>query len=565
MSPYATDWSAVGVDIPTRTTICATVEAKTYQNGIVDASAGIQAIINACPDGQVVLLGPGQFQIDLGLILKPHIVLRGSGPGVTTLVYLGEATNQHILLLGNMFPNEDETTDVNLAIDGVMGARSITLTNATGFAAGQIVKLDADEWTTATKMNAAPLKDGTPQQVFGTDRVTYSDRITETSLDDYSRYGRMIAEVKEIESVVGNTVTFTSPLHIDYPVSKASQLIRYTGPNVFKRDMGVEDLTVTGGTSGNIRITTAAQSWIKNVECSYFSGPCIDTHHSFRIEIRDSYIHHANNPVPGGGGYALSLRNGSSEFLIENSIIMNANKVLAARSGGAGTVVGYNFMSDAWIRYDATFMEVGINASHFPAPHSVLFEGNQSQNYDSDWTFGSSIRMTVFRNLLEGERETIPVRMGRSYRAAGLMSGSYWHAFIGNILGRPGITATKWIYDDPCDGKATTGQIACNVNRAAIFRLGYSSVNAQLADPKTRATAIREGNYDYLTNQVRWSSGPRTLPDSYYLSEKPAFFGDNPWPWVDPLNARLYTLPAKVRYDAMVKPSLERLHTIGDE
>ena len=30
---------------------------------------------------------------------------------------------------------------------------------------------------------------------------------------------------------------------------------------------------------------------------------------------------------------------------------------------------------------------------------------------------------------------------------------------------------------------------------------------------------------------------------------QPAFFGDNTWPWVDPINGATYTLPAKARYD----------------
>ena len=41
------------------------------------------------------------------------------------------------------------------------------------------------------------------------------------------------------------------------------------------------------------------------------------------------------------------------------------------------------------------------------------------------------------------------------------------------------------------------------------------------------------------------------LPDSLYLSSKPAFFGANPWPWVDPVGTtKLFTLPAKARWDS---------------
>lgn len=66
-------------------------------------------------------------------------------------------------------------------------------------------------------------------------------------------------------------------------------------------------------------------------------------------------------------------------------------------------------------------------------------------------------------------------------------------------------------------------------------------------------TVIRDGNYDYLTKSVHWQTvtGSPTLPKSLYLKSKPFFFGSSPWPWVNPLGTtKLYTLPAKARYDA---------------
>jgi hypothetical protein len=48
------------------------------------------------------------------------------------------------------------------------------------------------------------------------------------------------------------------------------------------------------------------------------------------------------------------------------------------------------------------------------------------------------------------------------------------------------------------------------------------------------------------------SSGAQTLPASLYLSSKPAFFGTDTWPWVDHTGStKLYTLPARARFDAM--------------
>jgi hypothetical protein len=41
------------------------------------------------------------------------------------------------------------------------------------------------------------------------------------------------------------------------------------------------------------------------------------------------------------------------------------------------------------------------------------------------------------------------------------------------------------------------------------------------------------------------------LPKSLFLIDAPAFFAGFAWPWVDSTGStRLYTLPAKARYDA---------------
>ena len=56
-----------------------------------------------------------------------------------------------------------------------------------------------------------------------------------------------------------------------------------------------------------------------------------------------------------------------------------------------------------------------------------------------------------------------------------------------------------------------------------------------------------------VTREVKWDDSipDRELPNSLYLSGKPAFFEDRPWPWVDPLgNVKLHGLPARERFDA---------------
>jgi hypothetical protein len=297
---------------------------------------------------------------------------------------------------------------------------------------------------------------------------------------------------------------------------------------------GLEDLTVSGGSDGNIRFNAAASCWVKHVESAAWLGEAVSLNGAFRCEVRDSYIHDCVWPYPGGGGYGLGLSGGSSEVLLENNIVLGMNKAMVAKSAGAGSVVGYNYMDNTLIGNYLEWVEVGINGSHMVGPHHILFEGNQSHNYDSDDTHGSSFAMTIFRNHLVGIRLDYPGQ--HNGRCAGLMFGSWWHSFIGNVLGQEG-HMVGWSYDWSAP--------------ESVWKLGYAPQQwGQAADPKVLSTVLRDGNFDYLTNAVAWDRPAQPIPDSLYLTAKPAFFGDLAWPWVDPLGSTLlHTLPARARYD----------------
>src|SRR5262249_41949998 len=155
--------------------------------------------------------------------------------------------------------------------------------------------------------------------------------------------------IKEIASISGNTVTFTSPITITYTASKNAQLTSYVDP--FVKDAGIENLSLKGGSDGNVRFEDAAYSWMKNCEDTVWLGEGVAIENSFRVEVGDSYIHDASLSTPGGGAYAISLAGGSAEALIDNNIILHANKMMVGRSAGAGTVVAYNYADDGFIAY----------------------------------------------------------------------------------------------------------------------------------------------------------------------------------------------------------------------
>jgi hypothetical protein len=572
--------------IPNRTTVCATVQASTYGNGAQDATAGIQAAIAACPAGQVLQLSAGTFTINNDLILLDKgITLRGAGAGVTILkktngarartdplhpvdptTYVYDA--RPIIVVGpQRWPSPDGTTAQNLTVDGAKGAFSVTVANGSGFAAGQFVLLD--ELSGASWQNT-PAGFPSNAKVWAGDRLAwnmhfpyqiYQDDCDGSNLSGpfdlipingkpqpmsyFCRTDRPITEIKEVASVSGNTITFNSPLHISYRTNHAAQLTRYTGASVHVKNAGVEAMTVMGGANGNIRFVAAAYSWAKNIESTQWVDEAFAAVNAFRVEIRDSYIHDAAWPEPGGAGYAISFSDGSSEMLIENNISINACKVMVVRSCGAGSVFGYNYTDDSWDYTSPAWVEVGINASHMAGPHHVLFEGNYSFNADSDYTHGNAIYLTFLRNHLSGQRRSF-IDL-QNPRGIGLAYGSWWDSFIGNVIGRPG-QMIGWLYEDP----AMSGTIA-NWTDHVIWKLGYDPERWTMqADPQTLSTVIRDGNWDFLTNSVHWHNTPAgyTIPSSLYLNSKPAFFGANVWPWVEPLTGTTRILPAKARYDA---------------
>ena len=96
---------------------------------------------------------------------------------------------------------------------------------------------------------------------------------------------------------------------------------------------------------------------------------------SFRVQLEKFYVHKPVWPVPGGGGYNISLAIGSSEVLIENGISVQANKVIVVRAAGAGSVVAYNYMDDGYIGGQESWLEIGVNGSHMVGSHHMLFEG----------------------------------------------------------------------------------------------------------------------------------------------------------------------------------------------
>jgi len=571
--------------IPTRTTVCATVKPLGPAR---DDTTNIQNAIAACPLGEVVMLGVGTFTIAEGnyVLLNKGITLRGAGPGATILQrtngaklnsYFPGSKPSPMIIVGSQRWGTTVGLTTSLTADAAAGSSSLGVASAAGFSVGQIVLLDEESgaswrpdviWTNM-QIWASPdyrvvWQKHNPYYQYVDDFDGKTFPYTPGSAGCwFSNCDRPTNEMHQISAISGNTITFNSPLTISYRVNHQARL--YNFRTVPTTNAGVESMTLSNGDDGQLIFQNAAYCWAKNVESTLWLGDGLGLNYAFRVQLEGVYVHNAVWPVNGGGGYAISMAWGSSENLIENSISVLANKVMVARSSGAGSVVAYNYMDDGYINGSDGWVEVGVNGSHMVGSHHMLFEGNYGFNTDSDQTHGNAIYHTFFRNYLSGYRKPF-MALDRTYiddtagccrplRAGSAHAYAYWLSFIGNVLGTPGHTS-GWVYD------AVGG--TNNIPNEGIWMLGYMDIAPQGYDPHVAATAIRDGNYDYVTNSVAWAASDtaHTLPNSLYLTQTPAFFNAGSgyvWPWVVPTGSpqvltgcsgKCSGLPAKARYDA---------------
>lgn len=538
-----------GGGIPERSTICATLSP----NGDDDTGA-IQDALNDCPEDQVVQLEAGTFRIagDGLFFNRSYVTLRGSGTGDpgsgeggTRLVKVDREENHGsaVLYLG---PSPGSFTGItDLAEDAEKGASTLVLAANPGLQVGEYVLIDQ-------------VTNDHPQVVWNDQH----EGPGEGSRRWFARQDRSLSQIVEITAVDDNRVTFATPLHFTFETQYSAQLARFgeypDGPVApFVEWSGIEDLYVEGGMGGdyhgNIAMSNCAYCWIRNIESNLSTGTAVGLYSTYRSEVRDSYIHSSADPNPGGAGYLLGINFGASDNLIENNIIWSGNKMIVVRASGGGNVVAYNYMEDGFGDYYKEVMEIGLNAAHYTTPHMELLEGNQAFNAAGESYWGNSIYITMFRNHLTGTRRSVG-DLGLTddvlRKVVALDRYSWFFNMVGNVLGEENMELfgeqQQFIYEataDDLDGR-----------NVAIWLVGHSGEHTEIPfDPQVAETLLRHGNFDFVTGDIVWDDQySRELPPSLYLTEKPAFFGDHPWPWIVPEDGgAIHTLPARERFDSI--------------
>jgi hypothetical protein len=545
--------------IPIRTSICATVHASDFGDGTRDSTQAVQKAIDGCPSGEVVALSPGAFLWASTVRLNKGITLRGAGDGKTVV----NGNNTRYVLVGPSGPPSNAVyatmaAHTRLTADARKGTSTIQVTDGSAYREGDLALISMKDDATIL-----------PPPGVGGDYLLWID-------PDGSRHsnGQMVT----IASAVGNTLTIQGVLHSDYTVANAGVLGR--APAVVK-NAGVEGIRFVRPELA-IVVTFCDECWVAGSETEG-SGGDTAVWLSRRVEIRDNYIHDSRTLSPGGAGYGLTLVAYTSDSLVENNMIYFFNKPFLFRASGGGNVVAYNYIDGAQDGAAPWWMEPDID-SHTVYSHMELVEGNLCGAIGLVNTWGGAGAFTFFRNRVLGQHQDPRlIHMQWGNQAAITMNagmGAYSNS-LGNVLGLPGLVATAGpskdkaaIYENISERDVAnpprTAQGYAATQVIAMYRLGNGSEPGAYASfdvdetpypmvPKVAPTVIRHGDFDFVTSSVIRAPGISLaeLPASLYRSDRPAFFGDLRWPWVEAGAAtKVWKLPAKERFDAIKRRSL---------
>lgn len=531
--------------IPNRTTICSTLSPGATATDINNAIA-------ACPEGQVVFLEAGIYNLSSGITFnnKSNVTLRGAGPTQTILDFsdgIGCSGMGANICVNNGHFNWDGNpgNTANWTAAYAKGTTVITLSSTTNLQVGSTLILDQLDDT-----------DTDNGEIWVCQTI---DICTDEGGSAGRGDNRVQMQVVRVTAINGSNITITPGLYMGNWRSSQSPGA-WWADNLPVTGVGIEDLTADYADSTSrlaaIFFYNAYNCWIKNVRSLNANRNHVWLYQSYRNEVRDSYFYGTQGAASQSYGVETFI---ASANLVENNIFEHVTIPMMLGAAGAGNVYGYNYALD-----DFYFNPNWMQASQYHHNAGIsynLFEGNETAGFNADNVWGTSHFATLFRNRLHGWEtgktlQTIAVHVYAHDR--------YFNV-VGNILGTDA-------YHDNYQSIPPSGTSA----NTSIYVLGWSASGGRTHssipnDTFVADSMMRWGNYDTVNDATRWEASElpsgispygnpvppdQTLPNSYYLSAKPVWFGTVPWPPIGPdvtggqeVAGHVHKIPARVCYE----------------
>jgi hypothetical protein len=538
----AVDWSTAGATITTGGSQCGSIIAA-----YTGTAATINTAITGCGSGNYVKLGAGTFTLSTSVINKSGVRVVGSGSNSTFIIFNIATTTACGAFDGNVCfasaatgDGGDNTFDwlASWTAGYAAGTTSITINT---FTRGTIAGLQVGGMLFLDQLDDTP----TPATgVFVCQAAACSGGGSANG-----RTGRGQQQPQIVTSITGSgpwTVGITPGVRMPNIVSgKTPQVWGNNGLPI--HDAGIESVSLDTRNSGNfanIMCFGCYNVWAKGVRLVGQGLNATGTYEfwayqSKNVTLRDSYGFGSNAT---SNNYMLSGFN-AADILFENNIKQHMAFAFMGE-GCIACVDSYNYAIDDYYTgtspvgsapdwQQASSYHHGVGDSFF------LWEGNEGIGLTGDNVHGTSNLMTAFRNYWNGRDPNGGSVGGKSSQTNAIILDSYnrFYNIIGNVLGTSTYhTVYQCVYNSPA---------TCS-NSGQIYSVGYTD-SATTSEVYTGTSLMRWGNYDTVNAATRFVSAEvpsgladgfantvpasQTLPSSFYLSSKPAWWGNSiPWP-----------------------------------
>lgn len=527
----------VGVEggIPSRTTVRNCVASDGVPtNETSDATAAIRNCLTNTPSGQAAFLPAGTYKISGTITIPANKTLRGAGAKLTILSNTSSGLD-NVIFIGAGSPS---STLLPISSGYTKDSTQIVLADASSFSVGNYVLLN--------ELNDTSIPVTPQSNAAGEGACNWCDQFGAT---------RLRAQVNKVTAKSGNTLTLAQPLFYTFSGSRDPRVMKL---NTLTEYAGLESLTVSnesssiGGWLVNIMIRGAANCWVKDVVVDNCGKRCVDLRtYFYRVEVRDSLITHCIDHSNSDTCYGTEVAEGSNS-LIENNVYDDTSNGPILMWGASGNVVAYNYMHSVFRTYQSTSWMWPNTWSHGAHPSFNLWEGNHGSALNWDGYWGSASHNTAFRNRFTSKDPAQPLASGHVEDAALLVEvNNNYNNVVGNVLGLAG-------WSNGYEQRRT---------RYWSENLIYALSTPDIGDDRSFTTMLRHRNYDYFTNSTKnctdsgepgcqGGDASTTLPPSFYLSAKPAWFGSVAWPPIGPDVSGLFNkTPAQVCFEQGAMPN----------
>jgi hypothetical protein len=514
-----TDWTQAGAGtIPTNRTQCGSTIAPYGSSGSPASPSTIANVINACAAGTYVQLGTGTFYLNGTLMItKSNVSLRGNGPQKTIVNFsnaspCGESHPAAICVAGG-----DDGTDgsappnvASMPVAPLQGATSIVLgtqtTGSTKPVVGQILELQQQVDGTSPSAD-------TWQLPFSCFLASGGCSVASSGVDDGSptEWGGLF-QLVVVTSIAGGTCTNLIPCAVG--ISPSIHMPNWgQNPNrVWWQNessttgVGIENLQ-TAGAAPQIGFRWATYGWIKNVELNGSatnSAPhYILLNKTVGITTRDSLLWGEGN---WSDEYAWDCY-ACSASLVENNIIGYLRTVFTQEQGEFNVLSANYDIDNASSSNQGN--EEGIFNNHGCCSSYLYGENNDAVNWVNDDYYGQTFFTTLLRNRIYGST-TLDTPGNTGYLTPIISSAlTRYPNFIGNVLGNSasGNPSTSNTYSN-YQQVGSDNNNNCSYGNASIYSIGkYENCGGSGSVPNDAHAApssMRWGNWDVVTNTVRW-------------------------------------------------------------